>query len=138
MIRPTFKNNGMSFTVSHFSRFAFVEVAETISQSGGTPTPTPTPTPAPTPTPTPTPTPAPTPAPTPTPTPTSIKITSSTYKIDNDNKIITRVPRNTTISQFKNNITVNQSYTIVDRDGKTVTTTLVRTGYKLKVRKHVL
>lgn len=54
IIRPTFKNNSMSFTVSHFSRFAFVELAETISQSGGseeTPEPTPEPTPTPTPTP---------------------------------------------------------------------------------------
>lgn len=76
LIRPTFKNNGMSFTVSHFSRFAFVEVAETISQSGETPTPTPTP--APTPTPTPTPTPAPTPTPTPTPSGTSTDGTTPT------------------------------------------------------------
>ena len=47
--------------------------------------------------------------------------------------MISRVPKGTTISQFKAKITVNKGYTIVDKEGQTVTTTLVRTGYKVKV-----
>ena len=47
--------------------------------------------------------------------------------------MITRVPVNTTLAQFKNAITVSQTYTIVDKNGNEVNTNLVRTGYKVRV-----
>ena len=65
------------------------------------------------------------------PTPTDDTITSTAYKIKNN--IITRVPLNTTIAQFKNGITASQTYTIVDKNGNEVKNNLVRTGYKVKV-----
>lgn len=71
------------------------------------------------------------PTPTPTPTPSDGTLTSTEYKIKNN--IITRVPVNTTIAQFKNAITVEGTYTIVDKNGNEVKNNLVRTGYKVKV-----
>jgi len=59
------------------------------------------------------------------------KITSSEYKIKN--KVISRVPVNTTMETFKSNIIVTGSYKIVDANNKEVSTRLVRTGYKIKV-----
>lgn len=58
-------------------------------------------------------------------------VTSKEYTVKNH--IITRVPVNTTMSTFKSKITVNGTYTIVDKDNKEVTGNLVRTGYKVKV-----
>ncbi len=59
------------------------------------------------------------------------KITSSEYKIEN--KMITRVPVNTTMATFKSKISVTGSYKILDANNKEVSTKLVRTGYKVKV-----
>lgn len=66
-----------------------------------------------------------------TPPTTDETITSDTYKIKDN--IITRVPVNTTLEQFKNAITVSQTYKIVDKNGNEVNTNLVRTGYKVRV-----
>lgn len=63
--------------------------------------------------------------------PSDDTIKSTEYKIKDN--IITRVPVNTTIAQFKNGITVNEKYSIVDKNGNEVTSNLVRTGYKVKV-----
>ena len=82
----------------------------------------------------PTPTPTPSESVTPTPKPTS-KITSTKYKINNN--LITRVPTNTTMNEFKNSITVDGEYQIVDKNDKAVATTLVRTGYKVKIGNEV-
>ena len=98
--------------------------AFTTEKGGTTPTPTPSPTPTPTPT--------PSPSPTPTPTPVSdVKITSSKYTVNNS--IISRVSPNTGINEFKNNITVNKTYTIVDSSGNNVSTGIIKSGYKIKV-----
>ena len=78
----------------------------------------------------PTTTPSPTTSPSPTTTPDTV-ITSNTYTVKN--KMITRVSKGTTVSQFKSKISVNKAYTIIDKNGNTVTTTLMRTGYKVKV-----
>ena len=43
------------------------------------------------------------------------------------------MPVNTTLEQFKNAITVSQTYKIVDKNGNEVSTKLVRTGYKVRV-----
>ena len=85
-IRPVFKNNSMSVTVSHFSIFAIVELAEPQGGSDITPTPTPTQPPADTPAGTPTPTPpaggqdpaittVPTPTQTPVAAPAKVRVT---------------------------------------------------------------
>ena len=65
------------------------------------------------------------------PQPTDETVISNTYIIKNN--MITRVPVNTTLAQFKNAITVSQTYTIVDKNGNEVNTNLVRTGYKVRV-----
>lgn len=65
------------------------------------------------------------------PQPTDTTISSSKYTIKDN--IITRVPINTTLAQFKNAITISQTYTIVDKNGNEVNTNLVRTGYKVRV-----
>ena len=51
--------------------------------------------------------------------------------------MITRVPTNTTMNEFKNSITVDGEYQIVDKKDKAVATTLVRTGYKVKIGNEV-
>jgi len=63
--------------------------------------------------------------------PTDTTIQSDKYTVKDN--MVTRVPVNTTIDEFKKAIKVNGTYTIVDKDGKTATTKLVRTGYKVKV-----
>lgn len=63
--------------------------------------------------------------------PSDDTLKSTEYKIKDN--LITRVPVNTTIAQFKNGITVNGTYIIVDKNGNEVTNKLVRTGYKVKV-----
>ena len=47
--------------------------------------------------------------------------------------MITRLPIGTTVTDFKSKITVNKDYTITDKNGNEITTTLMRTGYRLKV-----
>lgn len=59
------------------------------------------------------------------------KIKSSEYTVKN--KMITRVPVNTTMTDFESKIVVNGAYTIVDKEDNIVTGDLVRTGYKVKV-----
>lgn len=114
----TLKDNEKN--IANFGIRAYTE------EENNNPTPTPSPSESVTPT--------PSESPTPTPDPTS-KITSTKYKINNN--LITRVPVNTTMDEFKNNITVDGEYQIVDRNDKAVATTLVRTGYKVKIGNEV-
>lgn len=61
---------------------------------------------------------------------TSGDIRSDSYIIKDN--IITRVPVNTTIDEFKTHIITNRTYEIVDKNGNELNTKLVRTGYILK------
>lgn len=67
------------------------------------------------------------------PTPTDLIIISTQYRVNNQNKMITRLPVGTTVEDFKSKITVNQDYIITDKNGNEITTTMMRTGYKLKI-----
>ena len=90
------------------------------SNEGSNPDPTPDPSPSG----------DPSPSPSENPTP-SDKVTSDMYTVKNN--LITRVPLYTTVEEFKDDITVDGDYQILDRDDNVVTSTLIRTGYKVKV-----
>ena len=59
------------------------------------------------------------------------EVSSEVYNIKEDEKIITKVPLFTTVDEFKENITVNGEYTIVNRDGEEVSFGNMQTGFKL-------
>lgn len=59
-------------------------------------------------------------------------ITSKEYNVIENEKIITKIPVKTSIDEFKNEIEVNQNYTIVDSAGEEVTDGDMKTGYKVK------
>lgn len=67
------------------------------------------------------------------PSPSNV-ITSNKYSINNN--IIKRVSPNTDITTFKSNITVNGEYVIVDKNGNTVSSGIIMTGYKVKTNEH--
>lgn len=57
---------------------------------------------------------------------------SNKYKINEDESIIENIQHNTNIQTFKNNITSNNNYKIVNKNGEDVSSSsLICTGYKL-------
>ena len=60
------------------------------------------------------------------------EITSEEYGVLDDEEIITKVPLHTLVDDFKDRITVNQDYIIVDKDGEEITSGEMKTGYKVK------
>lgn len=59
-------------------------------------------------------------------------IESNKYTILDDEKIITRIPAETTLAQFDELITINKEYQIIDSKGTDITGGLMKTGYILK------
>ena len=59
-------------------------------------------------------------------------ITSEDYQVIDSEKIITKIPTNTSIDDFIEEIEVNQNYIIVDSSGKEITEGVMKTGYKVK------
>lgn len=64
----------------------------------------------------------------------NITLTSKTYKVENSKNIITKVPANTNVTEFKNNITTNSNIKLYDKNDKELSnSTIIATGMKLKL-----
>lgn len=61
-------------------------------------------------------------------------ITSEKYIVNNTESDISRIAPNTTVAQFKNNVTANRDLTFLDKDGNPLTeTSILGTGMTVKV-----
>lgn len=67
----------------------------------------------------------------------NVTITSSDYKVLDDEKIITRIPAEISLADFRSKINVNVDYMIVDKDNNVVNDGIVKTGYKIIAGKAV-
>ncbi|MCI8309464.1 MAG: hypothetical protein HFJ45_04590 [Clostridia bacterium] len=64
------------------------------------------------------------------------EITSDKYVIDEKSEIISRIAPNTTVAQFKNNITANKEIVVLDKDGNVLKeNAILGTGMQIKVGK---
>lgn len=64
-------------------------------------------------------------------------ITSSDYRVLENEKSITRVPAQTDMSDFKSKVSINRNYSVTDKDGNVVTDGIMKTGYKIVVENEV-
>ena len=68
------------------------------------------------------------------PEPAPAQITSTKYVINDTDKDISRIAPNTTVAQFKNNVTANRELTFLDNEGNQLTeTSKLGTGMTVKV-----
>ncbi len=68
------------------------------------------------------------------PEPDPAQITSTKYVVNNTDKDISRIAPNTTVSQFKANVTANRNLTFLDKEGNTLTdASVLGTGMTVKV-----
>lgn len=66
-----------------------------------------------------------------------VEITSLKYKVLDEEKVITRVPAETSLNDFNSNITINAQYMIVDKNNNVVDDGVIKTGYKIMAGKEV-
>ena len=64
-------------------------------------------------------------------------ITSSDYRVLENEKSITRVPAQTDMSDFRSKVSINRNYSVTDKDGNVVTDGIMKTGYKIVVENEV-
>lgn len=62
------------------------------------------------------------------------KVTSSEYNVSEDERVLTRIPGETEISEFKSKIQANAQYAIIDENGYVIENGFVKTGYRIKSR----
>ncbi len=68
------------------------------------------------------------------PEPDPAQITSTKYVVNNTDKDISRIAPNTTVAQFKANVTANRNLTFLDKEGNTLTdASVLGTGMTVKV-----
>lgn len=68
------------------------------------------------------------------PEPDPAQITSTKYVVNNTDKDISRIAPNTTVAQFKANVTANRDLTFLDKEGNTLTdASVLGTGMTVKV-----
>lgn len=68
------------------------------------------------------------------PEPDPAQITSTKYVVNNTDKDISRIAPNTTVAQFKANVTANRNLTLLDKEGNTLTdASVLGTGMTVKV-----
>lgn len=60
-------------------------------------------------------------------------IRSTDYSVNNVKMIISMVPTSTDINTFKSKITSNMDYKITDKNGKEITSGIIKTSYKVKI-----
>lgn len=67
----------------------------------------------------------------------NVEITSLKYKVLDEEKVVTRIPAETNLNDFKSNIDINVDYTIVDKNNNVVNDGIIKTGYKIMAGKAV-
>lgn len=66
-----------------------------------------------------------------------VELTSSEYRVLDEEKIITRVPAETSMADFKSKMIVNVDYSIVDKNNNVIDDGIIKTDYRIIAGKEV-